>query len=191
MTYGSTSRLSLPPIKEGLSDQDEHLHLQDVSVEQTISLCGHNSSLQSHQEYFPKQVSLRSSFLRYLESDVLQLLWWLGPVILQQWHNCWSRDFNGLKSGHGYGIALTAASQFYCPFRFELMVFLMRNRRGPGANVSIHWDLFCPRIVPWNAIIVDLASNGDIDAMKKEFSAKNSTPFDVFPGGLTLLHVCL
>lgn len=186
----STSRLSLPPTKESLSNQEEYLHPPDVSVERSLRLHGHNYSLPSPQEYFPNQVSLRSSFLRCLESDPLRFLLWLGPITVQQWHNSWSLDSNGLKSGHGYGIALATASQFYCPFRFELMVSLMRNWKGPGVNFSIHWNLFCPRIVPWNASIVDLALRGDVDAMKGEFSTRHSTPFDVLPGGLTLLHVC-
>ena len=186
----STSRLSLPPTKESLSNKEEDLPPPDVSEEQSIRLRGQTQSLQSPQEYFPNQVSLRSSFLRCLESDPLRFLLWLGPITVQQWHNCRSLDSNRLKSGHGYGISLATASQFYCPFRFELMVSLMRNWEGPSVNFFIHWNLFCPRIVPWNASIVDLASRGDVDAMKGDFTARHSSPFDVLPGGVTLLHVC-
>lgn len=185
-----TSRLSLPPTKGSLSNQEEYLHPPDISVERSIRLRGHKYSLQPPQEYIPKQVSLRSSFLRCLESNPLRFLMWLGPITGQQWYNCRSLDSNGVDSGYGYGIALATASQFYCPFRFEVMVSLMRNWKGPSVNFSIHWNLFCPRIVPWNASIVDLALRGDVDAMKGEFSSRNSTPFDVLPGGLTLLHVC-
>lgn len=57
-------------------------------------------------------------------------------------------------------------------------------------DFSIHWNLFWPRIVPWDAGIVDLALCGDVDAMKGEFSKGHSTALDVLPDGLTLLHVC-
>ena len=70
------------------------------------------------------------------------------------------------------------------------MISLMRHWKGPGVNFSIHWNLFCPRIVPRNASIVDLALRGDVNTMKQEFSNGHSTPFDILPGGLTLLHVC-
>lgn len=182
-------RLSLSPAKESLSNQEGDLHPPDVSVKRSIQLRGHKYSLRPPQEYFPKQVSLRSSFLRCLESNPLRLLLWLGPITVQQWHNCRSLDSDGVESGHGYGIALATTSQFYCPFRFEVIVSLMSNWKGPNVNFSVHWNLFCPSIVPWNASVVDLALRGDVDAMKREFSLRNSTPFDVLPGGLTLLHL--
>lgn len=75
-----------------------------------------------------------------------------------------------LKPGAGYGIALATASHRYHPFRLELIVFLIRKWKGPSMDFSIHWNLFWPRIVPWDTGIVDLALCGDVDPMKGEFS---------------------
>lgn len=135
-------------------------------------------------------MSLRSSVLSYLENDYLRFLLWLGPIAVQRRHDSQSFLSEILKPDNGYGIALATASHRYRPFRLEFIVYLMKNLKGPSMNFSIHWNLFCPHIVSWDAKIVDLALRGDVDAMKGEFSMGYSTPLDVLPDGVTLLHVC-
>lgn len=71
------------------------------------------------------------------------------------------------------------------------MLYLSTHWQGPNLESSIHWNLFSPRIVLWEADAVRLALCGDIDAMKREFFTKRSTPFDQLPDGSTLLHVRL
>ena len=135
-------------------------------------------------------MSLRSSILKYLENDILPVILWLGPITIQQRHNSQSSYSDVLKPGHGYGLALATASDRYRPFRLELVVSLIKYWKGPSASLSFHWNLFWPRIVDWDAKVVDLALCGDVDAMKAEFSKGHSSVSDVLADGLTLLHVC-
>lgn len=121
-------------------------------------------------------MSLRSSVLRYLENDLLRFLLWLGPITIQRLHHSQGLSSDVLKPGAGYGIALATASHRYRPFRLELVVFLISKWKGPS--------------IAWDAGIVDLASCGDVEAMKGEFSKGHATALDVLPDGLTLLHVC-
>lgn len=139
-----------------------------MSVERSIRPLGHNFSLQSSEGFYSEQVSRRSNVLRYLENDLLWFLLWLGPITVQRRHNSQSRGSDVLKSYHGYGIALATASHRYRRFRLELVVFLMRNWKGRSVNFSIHWNLFRPRTVSWDADIVDLALCVEVDAMKGE-----------------------
>ena len=135
-------------------------------------------------------MSVRSSVLRHLETDLLRFLLWLGPVTVQQWHNNQNLYPDISKPSHGYGFTLATALDCYLPFRLELAVFLIRSLRGPSANLSFHWTLSWPRVVPWDAKIVDLVVCGDVDAVRREISTGRSAALDVVPDGLTLLHVC-
>jgi hypothetical protein len=186
----STSRLGLRPTNRNSSTQEKCCHPPNLSGHRDIRPFDHNCSLQSPRGYCSEQVSLRSSVLRYLEKDLLRFLLWLGPITVKQRHNCQGLYSDVLKPGHGYGIALAIASHRYRPLRLELVVYLVKNWKGPSVNFSLHWDLFWPRIVSWDADIIDLALCGDVDAMRGVFSTGFSTPFDVLPDGVTLLHVC-
>lgn len=68
-------------------------------------------------------------------------------------------------------------------------MYLKTNSKAPSVKFSIHWNLFWPRTVPWEAEIINLVLCGDVDAVKREFSTRHSTPFDQLPDGATLLHL--
>ncbi|KAL8827856.1 MAG: hypothetical protein Q9191_002937 [Dirinaria sp. TL-2023a] len=71
----------------------------------------------------------------------------------------------------------------------ELAMFIKTNRKAPSIRFSIHWNLFWPRTVSWEAEIINLVLCGDVDAVKKGFSTRRSTPFDQLPDGVTILHL--
>ena len=135
-------------------------------------------------------MNLRNSASRRFENDLLRLLLWLGPITVRQRHPKQGHYLDSSIPSQGYGVAFTTASKCYRPFRFELVVFLMSNWQGPSANLSLQWRFFWPRIVHWDANIIDLALCGDVDAMKAEFSKGHAAASDVLPNGLSLLHVC-
>jgi hypothetical protein len=56
-------------------------------------------------------------------------------------------------------------------------------------DFSLCWNVFWPRIVEYGTWVVDLALCGDVDGLKEEFSTGHSSPFDVLPSGVTILHV--
>lgn len=136
-----------------------------------------------------KDSAIRSSHFRYLERDLLRCLLWLGPITIPGRHNSPGLCSNVVDAGHGFGVSLVAASHYHQPFRLELGIFLKMTWRGPGVSFSIDWNLSWPCIIPWDADVVDHALHGDVNAMKKRFSARLSSPFDQLPDGSTLLHV--
>ena len=162
----------------------------DLPIDWSSCPLGHGNVLQNPQGHHSEHVSLRSSILRYVENGILPVLLWLGPTTVQRWHDDQNPQLGTVDAGQGYGIALAIASFCYSPFRLELMMFLTSYWRAPSANFSIRCNLSCSRIVSWDAGIVDAALRGDIGALKREFSARRSTAYDVLPNGLTLLHVC-
>ena len=181
---------SWPTSRLGLRQSDKIPSIRENEGEPLDLPLSHGNVLQNPRGHHSERVSLRSSILRYVENGILPVLLWLGPTTVQRWHSDLNAQSEMLDAGQGYGIALAIASFCYCPFRLELMMFLTSYWRAPSANFSIRWNLSCSRIVSWDAGIVDAASRGDIDALKREFSARRSTPYDVLPNGLTLLHVC-
>ena len=185
-----TSRLGLRVAKRNPSIHENEGRPLDLPVDWSGRPPGHINVLPNSRGHHSERVSLRSSILRYVENGILPVLLWLGPTTVQSWHNDRNAQSETLDAGQGYGIALALASFCYTPFRLELMVFLTSYWRAPNATFSIRWNLSCSRIVSWDAGIVDAASRGDIDILRREFSARHSTPYDVLPNGLTLLHVC-
>ena len=185
-----TSRLRLRHADTNPSIHENDGEPLDLPVDWSGRPLGHGNVLQNLRGHHPERVSLRSSILWYVENGILPVLLWLGPTTTQRWHDDQNAQSGTVDAGQGYGIALAIASFCYSPFRLELMVFLTSYWRAPSANFSIRCNLSCSRIVSWDAGIVDAALRGDIVALKREFSARRSTPYDVLPNGLTLLHVC-
>ena len=161
-----------------------------MSVDRAIGIPCHNPSSLCPQGRYLEHLSLRSSILRYLESDLLRFLIWLGPITVQQRHNNQDLYSNVLNHRYGYGIALAIGLDRYCPLRLELVVFLLKNLKGSSASFSLHWNFFWPRTVFWDTKIVNLALCGDVGSMKRELSRENCSIFDVLPDGFSLLHVC-
>ena len=89
----------------------------------------------------------------------------------------------------GYGFALTSVLHWFCPYRLELMVYLLASWDGPGLNGSLHWDLSPLRIVPYGTDAFHQVACGDIEALKMTFGERASSVYDVTPNGCTLLHV--
>ena len=89
----------------------------------------------------------------------------------------------------GYGCALTCVLHRFCPYRLELMVYLVVNWNGLSLNASLHWDLSPLRIVPYGTDAFVQVARGDIDALKMTLGKRASTVYDVTPNGCTLLHV--
>lgn len=89
----------------------------------------------------------------------------------------------------GYGFAVTSVLHWFCPYRLELMVYLLANWNDLSLNSSLHCDLSPLRIVPYGTDAFRQVACGDIVALKKTLGERASTVYDVTPNGCTLLHV--
>ncbi|KAL9034952.1 MAG: hypothetical protein Q9214_006810 [Letrouitia sp. 1 TL-2023] len=134
----------------------------------------------------------RRSFIKLLEYEFWRSLFWMGPTTVQRWFDQKCLDHSSTQAmTTGYGVAFAATTYGFYHFRIQLAICLLKNCNGPDKHYSLHCCLSLPRILSWDHNILGLASSGDVDAIKRSFSAKDATPFDVLPNGSTLLHVAV
>ena len=184
------SHLGLHSKAEGRSDQDKCPCALDLAANPACTPLAHAYSSSSRHGDESQQVSIQSRFLTYFGSEFWHVLLWLGPITTPVGYNRQSVNSKTWRSSHGYGISLVTSSHLYRLLRLELAMYLKTNWKVSSVKFSIHWNLFWPRTVSWEAAIINHVLCGDVDAVKREFSTRRSTPFDQLPDGATLLHVC-
>ena len=72
--------------------------------------------------------------------------------------------------------------------RWDFHLSVLQPVGGLG-SISINCSLDFPRVVPYNAPIIELARSGDLVSMESMFQAGRASPTDVLSDGMTLLHV--
>jgi hypothetical protein len=93
-------------------------------------------------------------------------------------------------SPFGHSCSIEIKLSFLSFRQLNLKLSILHNSGGTP-SLSTRFNLAYPRIVPWNAPIVDLARHGDIFSMESLFRTGQAAPSDMLADGMTLLHVAV
>ena len=163
----STRHLGLRRNIENHEDKESLSSVPQIATNRTDQYFENNSPSNAPRDQYSEHLSVRSSYLRYLEKNPLHILLRWGRINIPGWHSSGgSHVSDAANFSPGYGFSIATALRRYRPFSLDWTVFLTMNSKGPSINSSIHWNLFWPRLVPWDAKVIDLALRGEIDNMR-------------------------
>ena len=138
---------------------------------------------------FSSRYSMRISFWAQSSFLACKIMLRAGPVTIFQFRNLQKQSSSKRQKQVGFSLALSIRLPRCFRHKVEVTLFLVQKAVTAQIETALHWNLGLPRIIPFDAKILEYVRDASIQEILHLLRAGAASIKDCTTLGVTLLHI--